>query len=92
MQQIQISTDLINAVRDALTQHDAEAEHPLMYIQYLAALTGIAVADMDIPETEQKQLLTDIGKFSEHVLQQQSSERHAMAARDAYGVWTPGDD
>lgn len=46
MSEIKISQKLLNDMKALLVDHDQQAMDPIMYAQYLAAITGLTVADL----------------------------------------------
>ena len=103
--QIQLSTELLNGIFDALSKHDQAVEKDLMVgLQYLSAVIGYFAAEYPGNDTDRNQLLEQLAAFTVQVaddraqsMQQQQQPAQAAApsgkstATDdpAVGVWKP---
>jgi hypothetical protein len=89
---IQLSGELINAVKDALVKHDAAAEDDLMTMQYLSAIIGYILAHQSNPALNKAGFLNDLSTFMAQVLEQVEADTGPpQPSQEAFGVWRPGE-
>ncbi len=87
---IQLSGELITAVKDLLVNHDAAADNDLVSMQYLAAICGYILAHQTSPGLDKHALLNDISTFMGQVVDQVESDINPrQPSQDAFGIWTP---
>ena len=86
---IQLSSEMITDIKEAITKHDQAADNDLYFMQYLSAITGYVLAHQDQPGVDKKALLGDLSTFMSQVLEQ--VEADMKPAEDSFGVWKPGD-
>ena len=67
---IQLSSDMVNDLKDTLIQHDASCQDDMIFLQYLAAISSYVLAHQKHPGMDKNAVLSDIGQFMAHVLQQ----------------------
>ena len=95
MDQLQLSNDVIQAVKDALLQHDERVKDDLILVQYLAALVGYVLANQgQIPAGERSDILKQMIEFIEYVFRDmmgQSEQAVQPDSQEAFGIWKPGD-
>ena len=95
MQPINLSRELVQKLMHALSEHDAQCQDPMISAQYLAAVIGLLVANVNQPASEKEELLRQINAFSEHVMNDvthQAPQRPEPPAADpaqAFGIWKP---
>lgn len=87
---IQLSSQMIDDLKNTITQHDPQAGNDMVFMQYLTAVTGYVLAHQDHPGMDKKALLADLSHFMGQVLDQ--VERDMAPAEDAFGIWKPGDN
>ena len=89
---IQLSGELINAVKDALVEHDAAAKDDLMTMQYLAAIIGYVLAHQTNPALNKRGFLNDLSTFMGQVLDQVEADmKPQQPSQEAFGIWKPGE-
>jgi len=89
---IQLSGELISAVKQVLVQHDASAENDLMTMQYLSAIIGYVLAHQTNPGLDKRGLLNDMATFMGQVLDQVEADmKPQQPAQEAFGIWKPGE-
>lgn len=95
MQPINLSRELVQKLMQALSEHDAQCQDTMISAQYLAAVIGLLVANVDRPPSDKEELLRQINAFSGHVLNdvinqaQQQPEPPAADPAKAFGIWKP---
>lgn len=96
MSEMQLSPALIDAVHQAVIEHDADANDAGVFSQYLAAVIGFQLGVHDMPIDRKQEILQQLFEFSGHVMQDVESQRQPEPAtpspQDAYGIWKPGQD
>lgn len=89
---IQLSGELINAVKDALVEHDAAAKDDLMTMQYLSAIIGYVLAHQTNPALNKRGFLNDLSTFMGQVLDQVEADmKPQQPSQEAFGIWRPGE-
>ena len=89
---IQLSGELINAVKDALVEHDAAAKDDLMTMQYLSAIIGYVLAHQTNPALNKRGFLNDLSTFIGQVLDQVEADmKPQQPSQEAFGIWRPGE-
>lgn len=87
---IQLSSEIINSLKDELVKHDPQANDDMIFMQYLSAVAAYVLAHQTNPGIDKAAVLADIGGFMEHVVKQVESDmRPPEPAADAFGIWTP---
>ena len=61
---IQLSGELISAVKEVLVQHDTSAKDDLMTMQYLSAIIGYVLAHQTNPGLDKRGFLNDMATFT----------------------------
>ena len=91
MSSIQLSEDLLIDIQKTLVKHDDNAGDMGVAVQYMAAITGLLLANFKSHDKAQKQqLLQQLYGFAEHVMLDNSEEKPAAPATDeAFGIWKP---
>ena len=95
MQPINLSRELVQKLMHALSEHDTQCQDTMISAQYLAAIIGLLVGNINRPSDEKEELLREINAFSGHVMndvmdkaQQQPAPPAADPAK-AFGIWKP---
>jgi hypothetical protein len=89
---IQLSGDLISAVKEVLVKHDAFAKDDLMTMQYLSAIIGYVLAHQTNPGLDKRGFLNDMTTFMGQVLDQVEADiKPPQASQEAFGIWKPGE-
>ena len=89
---IQLSGELISAVKEVLVQHDASAEKDLMSKQYLCAIIGYVLAHQTNPGLDKRGFLNDMTTFMGQVLDQVEADmKPQQPSQEAFGIWKPGE-
>lgn len=95
MEPINLSRDLVQSLMRVLHEHDAQCQDTLVSAQYLAAVVGLLVGNINREPSEKEEILREINSFSQHVLgdvMSQAQQRPAPPAADpskAFGIWKP---
>ena len=95
MEPINLNRDLVQALLHTLSEHDAQCRDTMISAQYLAAVIGLLVANVQRPLSEKEEMLKQINMFSEHVMsdvikqEQQRPEPPAADPAKAFGIWKP---
>jgi len=87
---IHLSSELVADIKAVVSKHDPQAENDLVFMQYLVAATGYALAEHEHPGMDKKALIADLSHFMGQVHDQ--VERDKRPAEDAFGIWRPGDN
>lgn len=95
MSGIQLSPELIDSLRQAVSRQSPEAaEDDGVLMQYLAAVTGYLLGRQSIDNQQKRDFLDELVAFLRHVFEDTDSrlqaQRQARSA-DAFGYWTPGE-
>ena len=89
---IQLSGELISAVKEVLVQHDTSAKDDLMTMQYLSAIIGYVLAHQTNPGLDKRDFLNDMVTFMGQVLDQVEADiKPQQASQEAFGIWKPGE-
>ena len=89
---IQLSSELIEGVKQVLVKHDAAADNDLMTMQYLSAIIGYVLAHQTSPGLDKRGFLGDLTTFIGQVLDQVEADiRPPQPPQDAFGIWRPGE-
>lgn len=93
MSGIQLSQQLIDSLREAVSRQSPEAaEDDGVLMQYLAAVTGYLLAGQSIDSNSKQAFLDEVVAFLRHVYE--DTDRRVQAQRQAqsasaFGYWTP---
>jgi hypothetical protein len=91
---LQLSGELIQGIHEVLQRADPRTAEPIVAVQYLAAVLGYLVAQMEEPVEERKDFLAQLSEFMHAVFEDVDGRRSSAPAappQDASGVWRPGD-
>ncbi len=87
---IQLSSDMIGEIREALVKHDTQAQDDMIFMQYMAAIAAFVLAQQTNPAMDKQAVLNDIGQFMAHVVKQVEADMAPpQPAEEAFGIWTP---
>lgn len=89
MSDMLLSPKMLEDVQAAISAHDPRASDDLISIQYIAALQGMMLAQMNIPGDQRDDIAEQLAGFARHVMQEMSRPP-APPPQDAFGVWKPG--
>ena len=94
MSGISLSGELIRNVQKLLIDNDEQANHPIVELQYMAAIMGIKLADLDTNDEEKAGLRDELFGFIQHVMDEQVPSAPVEPATppptEAFGIWKPG--
>lgn len=97
MSGIQLSPELIDSLRRAVSRQSPEAaQDDGVLMQYLAAVTGYLLGSQSIDDGQKRDFLDELVAFLRHVFEDTDRRvrvrRQARSAdADAFGYWTPGE-
>lgn len=87
---IQLSSDMVNALRETLVKHDPQAQDDMIFMQYMSAIAAFVLAHQTNPAINKQAVLDDIGQFMAHVVKQVEADMQPrQPAEEAFGIWTP---
>ena len=87
---IQLSSDMVNGIREVLVKHDPQAQDDMIFMQYMAAIAAFVLAHQTNPALDKQAVLTDVGQFMNHVVRQiEADMQPPQPAEEAFGIWTP---
>jgi hypothetical protein len=87
---IQLSPQLMQALRAALAQHDPRTSDDGLAMQYLVAAAGMMLSDYNAPDVNKHDVLHEMADFMHHVYDYMEQEKaRRKPAQDAFGVWKP---
>ncbi len=89
MSEMQLSPKMLEDAQAAIAAHDPSAGDDLICIQYLAALQGMMLAQMNAPQSQREDIASQLADFTVHVMQEMSRPA-TPPPQDAFGVWKPG--
>lgn len=93
MSGIQLSEDLLVDIQKTLIKHDESTQDMGVALQYLSAITGLLLANLEPYDDKQRQeLLKKLFNFAEHVMIDvftESSPTPTSANDDSFGIWKP---
>jgi hypothetical protein len=92
MSGISLSGELIRNVQKLLIDNDEQAKQPIIELQYMAAIMGIKLADLDTNDEEKSGLRDELFGFVKHVMDEQeprSPEPAPPPPTEAFGIWKP---
>jgi len=86
MSQLKLSPQLVENIKQQLIDIDIRAQNSGISAQYLAAIMGIMLADLDMNPDDRQALLNDLNQFSQGVMEDTVSIKLANEAQQ------PNDD
>jgi len=104
-QELQLSVQMVEEIQSRLKQADERASDPGVAAQYLAAICGYLLGNINADTDKKKEFLRQLQEFAASVVddveaqkQMQQAQPQAGAAADAdagtnekSGIWQPGD-
>ena len=91
MSGIQLSNELVTEIKSVMEKHDPSTSDDLMFLQYLAAVSGFVLAHQTQPDLDKKDFLGELSAFTAQVVDQVSDDMAPkQPAEDAFGIWKPG--
>lgn len=87
MSELQLSDQLVEAVRATIASQDPRADDDMIAVQYLAALQGYILGKVAMPAGQMQDILQQLAAFSEHVASDLA--RQSQPAQEAFGIWKP---
>jgi len=90
MSGIQLSSDLVSRLKAVVVEHDAEADNDMLFMQYLAAVTGFIMAHQGQPGLDKGEFINDLAGFMGQVVKQVEADNQPQAPQEgAFGIWKP---
>ena len=87
---IQLSPQLMQDFRDAMTRQDPRTSDDVLAMQYLIAAAGMMLSEYNNPQINKPDALNDLCGFMKHVFDFMEQKKAARPpAEDAMGVWKP---
>ncbi|MDQ7073820.1 MAG: hypothetical protein Q9O24_01365 [Gammaproteobacteria bacterium] len=86
MSQLKLSQTLVESIKQQLIDVDIRAQNSGISAQYLAAIMGILLADVDTNPQDRQALLNDLSQFSQGVMED------TVSIKLANEVQEPGDE
>lgn len=104
-QELQLSVDLVRDLQERIKQDDSRAADSGVAAQYMAAVIGFLLGQINADTEKKKEFLGQLADFAAGVVddveaQQQMQQAQpssggggaaAQGAEDTSGIWTPGD-
>ena len=91
MSGIQLSNELVTDLKSVMEKHDPSTSDDLMFLQYLAAVSGFVLAHQSQPGFNQKEFMSDLSEFTAQVVNQVAGDMAPKQPQeDAFGIWKPG--
>ena len=91
MSDLQLSPQMISEIESVIIQQDQQAQDPGIMMQYLAAVIGYRLGQMDMGGDDKEEFLGQLCGFVKHVFDDVEGQNSAPPppAEDAFGIWTP---
>lgn len=102
-QELQLSVDMVRDIQERLKQDDERAADSGVAAQYLAAVTGFLLGQLNAETDKKKEFLQQLQEFAAGVVddveaqeelqraQPGGGQEGGQAAGSTSGIWTPGD-
>lgn len=93
MSEMQLSAQMAEDVKKAIAAHDPRANDELISVQYMAALTGLVVGELEnMPMGQKQDVMGQLAQFAASVMEdvERSREERAQPQEEAFGIWKPG--
>lgn len=105
-QELQLSLDMVRDLQARLQQSDERAADPGVAAQYLAAVIGFLLGQINAETAQKKEFLRQLQDFAAGVIDDVEAQQEMQAAQPGSsgggeqpaseqrksGIWTPGDD
>lgn len=90
MSQLKLSTQLVSQMHQFLIQHDENAKDPGVASQYMCAVVGCLLGELDKPASQKEEMLEQLFAFTRHVADDIAQQINAPPPQAEVGVWKPG--
>lgn len=93
MSQVNLTAQLVRQIEDIVKKHDEQAQDPSFVSQYLAAVIGFLLGEVDMPKERKTEVLEQLMQFSQHVCTDVENKKESQIkdSEQTMGVWKPGD-
>lgn len=93
MSQVNLTAQLVRQIENIVKQHDEQAKDPAFIAQYLAAVIGFLLGEVDMPKEQKTEILKQLMQFSQYVCTDVEDKKAAQIkdSEQTMGVWKPGD-
>lgn len=103
-QELQLSVDMVRDIQERLKQDDSRAADAGVAAQYLAAITGFLLGQINAETDKKKEFLQQLQEFAAGVVDDVEAQQELQQAQPGgggapaggeqpkSGIWTPGDD
>lgn len=102
-QELQLSVELVRDIQERIQQDDSRASDSGVCAQYLAAVTGFMLGQLNAETDKKKEFLKQLQEFAAGVVDDVEAQQQMQAAQpgggsaassgseQVSGVWQPGD-
>lgn len=91
-QQLKFSEEMVAALDKVVCEHDAEAQDPGVFIQYLGITIGYTLSQLNMGQPTKQEFLQQLFAFTQHVMDDFSRRQAPQPPQEeAFGIWQPGD-
>lgn len=102
-QELQLTVDLVRDIQERIKQDDERAADSGVAAQYLAAVTGFLLGQINAGTEQKKEFLRQLQEFAAGVVDDVEAQQQMQAAQpgsgsqaaggteEVSGIWTPGD-
>jgi len=103
-QELQLSVEMVRDIQERLKQADDRASDPGVAAQYLAAVSGFMLGNINAETEKKKEFLRQLSDFAASVVDDVEAQNQMNQAQPAAsgagadagtnetsGIWTPGD-
>jgi hypothetical protein len=102
-QELQLSVDMVRDIQERLKQADERAADPGVAAQYLAAISGFLLGNIDADTDRKKDFLRQLQEFAASVIDDVEARNEMQRAQpgsgtgaagttdEVSGIWKPGD-
>jgi hypothetical protein len=100
-QELQLSVDMVRDIQQRITQDDERASDSGVCAQYLAAVTGFMLGQLNADNAKKKEFLSQLQEFAAGVVDDVESQQEMSSAQpgggqqpaaeeqQTSGIWTP---
>lgn len=97
-QELQLSAELVRDIQQRIRDHDSRAQDSGVCAQYLAAVTGFMLGQLNVESAKKKQFLHQLQEFAAGVVDEVEAQQELQGAQPAggggddepaSGIWTP---
>jgi|TARA_B110000093_G_C12800848_1_gene338720 uncharacterized tellurite resistance protein B-like protein len=90
MNQLNLSTKLVEQMHEFLIQHDENAQDPGVASQYMCAVVGCLLGKQTMPESEKEEVIQQLFEFTRHVTKDIAQQVNSPPPQAEVGIWKPG--